>query len=125
MPVTRVILAIIGFAYLALAVWCAVLPERTSQSVGFKLTPGSGQSEYLVVYGGLQLGLGLIFLWPLLRSSDPKEALFACLLIHGCLVAFRVLSFLRYSGIQSTTYILAVVEWIILLTSLGLLWRKP
>lgn len=121
---TKLFLAVVGFAYLALALWCVFLPERTSQSVGFTLKPGSGQSEYLVVYGGLQLGLALVFLWPLLRSTDPKEALFACLVIHGSIVAFRALSFARYSGIGSTTYVLAVIEWLIFLASLGLWWRK-
>ena len=124
MLATKVFLAVVGVAYLVLALWCVILPERTSQSVGFTLKPGSGQSEYLVVYGGLQLGIALVFLWPLIRSTDPKEALFACLIIHGCIVAFRALSFLRYSGIGSTTYILAVVEWVLFLVSLGLWCRK-
>ena len=69
---TRTFLAIVGIAYLVLAVWCALKPGQTSNSVGLTLQPGSGQSEYLVVYGGLQLGLGLFFLWPLLQHETER-----------------------------------------------------
>lgn len=124
MLASKIFLGVVGGAYAVLALWCAVQPERTAKSIGFTLTPGSGQSEYLTVYGGLELGLAVVFLWPLFRSTDPKEALFACLVIHGCLVAFRTLGFLRYSGIGSTTFVLAGVEWAIFLAALGLWWRK-
>ena len=49
----RIFLTVIGVAYLLLAAWCTFAPARTSQAVGFDLKPGSGQSEFLVVYGGL------------------------------------------------------------------------
>ena len=88
--------------------------------MGFTLQPGSGQSEYLVVYGGLQIGLGLMFLWPLLDAGVQRYALVSCLLIHGSLVAFRTIGFLTITGIQTTTYALAAVEWAIFL---GSLWR--
>ncbi len=124
MLAAKVFLAIVGIAYLILSIWCVVLPEKTSQSVGFTLTPGSGQSEYLVVYGGLQLGLAILFLLPLLASTDVRSALLACLMIHGSIVLFRAISFVRFSDIGSTTYMLAIVEWIIFLASLVLWLRK-
>jgi len=68
-PMARIFLAIVGAAYLVLAGWCALMPDKTSRAVGFSLQTGSGQSEFLTVYGGLQLSLGLAFLWPLLRPS--------------------------------------------------------
>ena len=117
---TRVFLAIVGIAYLVLAVWCALKPGQTSNSVGLTLQPGSGQSEYLVVYGGLQLGLGLLFLWPLLQHETERTVLLACVLIHASLVLMRLISLMIYPGIQTTTYALAVVEWAIFL---GSLWR--
>lgn len=117
---TRTFLAIVGIAYLALAAWCALKPGQTSNSVGLTLQPGSGQSEYLVVYGGLQLGLGLIFLWPLLRQDTEYFVLVMCVVIHACLILMRTLSIALYPGIQTTTYALAVIEWSIFL---GSLWR--
>ena len=111
----RGFLAVVGAAYVALAIWCAALPETTSRAVGFTLQPGSGQSEYYVVYGGLQLALGIAFLWPLRRREDTDFALRLCCLIHSCLVTFRAASLLRFSDIGTTTYALAATEWLILI----------
>ena len=120
----RVFLAIVGAAYLVLAAWCAIWPDTTSASVGFTLQPGAGQSEFLTVYGGLQVAIGLAFLWPLYRPSDMALPLFLCLLIHGCLVVFRTLSFGLYSGFPATTIALAATEWIIFVGAAILSWRS-
>lgn len=119
----RVFLAIVGAAYLVLAAWCAILPDTTSASVGFALQPGAGQSEFLTVYGGLQVAIGLAFLWPIYRPSDISLPLLLCLLIHGCLVAFRTLSFGLYSGVPATTMVLAATEWIIFIGA-AILWSR-
>lgn len=117
---TRTFLTIVGMVYLVLAAWCTLKPGQTSNSLGLTLQPGSGQSEYLVVYGGLQWGLGLFFLWPLIQQDIVRPVLVACVLIHASLVLMRTISLFAFSGIQSTTYALAVIEWAILL---GSLWR--
>jgi hypothetical protein len=117
----RIFLAIVGVAYLFLAIWCSLRPSQTSQSVGFSLTPGSGQSEFFVVYGGMELGIGIIFLWPLYDPEKGPAVLLTCLVIHACLVLFRSISFFLYSGIQTTTYFLAAVEWLIFLGSLAVM----
>jgi len=120
MLISKLFLAIVGLAYVSLAVWCAVRPQQTAGAVGFELKPGNGQSEYLVIYGGLQLALGLVFLLPLVREGALPVVLLACLIVHASLVLFRTLSFTLYGGIPATTYVLAAVEWAILLTAT---WR--
>ena len=119
----RIFLAVVGAAYLVLAIWCAVLPESTSRAVGFTLQPGSGQSEFYVVYGGLQLALVIAFLWPVRRPDETESVLRLCCLIHTCLVAFRTASLLRFDVTGMTTYALAGGEWIILIGAI-LVWKK-
>lgn len=116
----RLFLAIVGLVYLLLALWCSVDPASTSRSVGFILQPGSGQSEFLVIYGGLELALGIIFLWPLWQREVTRYALVVCVIVHGCLVLFRTAGFLIFADIASMTYSLAVGEWLIFLVSLGI-----
>ncbi|RPI88603.1 MAG: hypothetical protein EHM42_04315 [Planctomycetaceae bacterium] len=120
MAAARSFLVLIGVAYLVLAVWCVARPEVTAESVGFTLTAGSGQSEYLVLYGGLQLGLAVLFLQPLWRHDRLLPMLEACAILHGCIVALRLYSFFIYSGIGTTTHVLAGLEWVIFLGSLAL-----
>ena len=116
----RFFLAIVGLVYLLLALWCSFVPASTSRSVGFTLQPGSGQSEFLVIYGGLELALGIIFLWPLWQREVTRYALVVCVIVHGCLALFRTAGFLIFDDIASMTYSLAVGEWLIFLVSLGI-----
>lgn len=116
----RLFLGFVGTLYIILALWCSFAPASTSRTVGFTLKPGSGQSEFLVVYGGLELALGIMFLWPLYQKEAARYALFTCLMLHACLVVFRTLGFFLFEGIESTTYSLAFGEWLIFLISLGL-----
>ena len=113
--ISKALLAVVGIIYIGLGIWCAVAPAKTSKIVGFSLAPGTGQSEFLTVYGGLEVALGLLFLMPLFKSDAIAFSLSACLLIHACLVLFRTISFFVYTGFSSTTYTIATVEWIIFL----------
>ncbi len=117
----RGFMTVVGAAYIVLALWCAIMPAQTAESVGYKLQPGSGQSEYFVLYGGVQMALGLAFLWPWFRPQDLSfvNALALCLIVHGTIVLFRTVSFGMYKGIGNTTLILAGVEWAIFLASVG------
>ncbi len=101
--------------YLGLAIWCSVDPATTSDKVGFQLRPGSGQSEFFVIYGGLELSLALFFLAPLIWSEFLKGSLMACIVLHACLVVFRTISFVLYTDIEAMTYQLAIGEWVILI----------
>jgi len=120
----RLFLAIVGSAYVVLAAWCSLMPQRTSKAVGFDLQPGSGESEFLVIYGGLELALGLIFLWPLVRPQEIAFPLLACVLVHGCIVLFRTVSFLLYSNLATTTHSLAAVESLIFIVAAAFYWRQ-
>lgn len=119
---TRFYLAAVGIIYLALAVWCSVSPEQTSQKVGFTLNGDSGSSEFLAVYGGLEFGLALILLLPIVRPDATRFSLLSCLMIHGSLCAFRTVSLVKYSNFGEMTAKLAAGEWAILAIGLIALW---
>lgn len=120
----RTFLAIVGVIYIALAVWCAAKPASTARSIGFDLLGGSGLSEYTTVYGGLQLALGLAFLWPLYDRTATPHVLALCVLVHAALVAFRTLSLLRFDGITNMTYGFAASEWIVLIVAAAIFMKS-
>lgn len=120
----RIFLAVIGVLYVLLAGYCALLPEKASKAVGFNLQPGAGQSEFLTIYGGLELALGILFLWPLFRPGEVSFPLLACLVVHGCLVLFRTAGFFLFRDIPTTTYYFAATEWAIFLVAAFVYWRK-
>ncbi len=123
--VARTFLALTGAIYLYLSAWCSLEPAKTSELVGFTLNPGSGQSEFLVIYGGLELAMAILFLLPSIKPHATRSSLFACIVIHGCLVAFRSVSFFLYDDISTMTQKLAAGEWLIFLTSAAIYWKLP
>jgi hypothetical protein len=123
MWMARIFVSLVGGLYVLLGLYCSLLPARASKTVGFQLLPGSGQSEFVTVYGGLEVGMGLIFLWPLIRPGETEFAIRACLMIHGCLVLFRGIGFAMFRELEPITYKLAIGEWVIFLASAFLWWR--
>lgn len=118
----KIYLIVVSALYLGLAIWCTVSPKVTSEKVGFELIGGSGKSEFMTVYGGLEFGLALVLLSTLWRSEMVSWGVLACVLIHGSLVLFRSLSFISFSEIGGMTYKLAIGEWVIFLLGLAVLW---
>ncbi|MEO7385417.1 MAG: hypothetical protein ABIX37_00625 [Gammaproteobacteria bacterium] len=56
--------------YAAFALWCRVVGSATSKATGYSVLTNSGESEYRVVYGGLQLGLAVVFAYLAARSTE-------------------------------------------------------
>lgn len=121
MLITKVFIGLVGMMYAGLAIWCSVQPDMTSKKVGFQLIGGSGKSEFLTVYGGLEFGLALLLLASLFSKETVIYGLWAVLLVHGALVLFRTISLFAYADIGAFTYRLAIGEWVIFLASAALL----
>lgn len=117
--IARIYLTVVGLLYLALAVWCSFDPQTTSKKVGFELQGGTGRSEFLTVYGGLEFGMALAFLLPWLKPDATEFALLACLVMHASLVVFRSISLLLNEDVGQMTYQLAIGEWVILLLTIA------
>jgi hypothetical protein len=76
--------------YVALAAWCTLAPDGTSKALGFGLTNGSARSEYITVYGGLELGMGIFFLLTALNPDWRRMGVLFALCTYGCLALFRL-----------------------------------
>ena len=61
---------------------------------------------------------------PLYKSEEVAFPLLACLVVHACLVMFRTIGFFIYTGFETTTYVLAAIEWIIFLGAAALFFLK-
>lgn len=117
----KIFLTLVGLLYLTLALWCSIDPNTTSKKVGFQLEAGSGQSEFVTVYGGLEFAMAVIFMMPWIWNESTRFALVGCLIMHASLVAFRTFAYFSFEGIGSFTHRLAIGEWVILLASIALL----
>ena len=109
--------ALVGLMYIALGIWCSLDPDATSEAVGFSLMFGKGQSEFLTVYGGWEVAMGIVFLLALFKKHWLRYSLQVCVIMHGCLVIFRSAGYLLYSVDDPFTMQLAIGEWMIFLLS--------
>ena len=108
--------------YLLLAGWCALAPGRTATAVGYASLTRSGQVEYLTIYGGLQLGLAILFAW-FAWSQQMRTGLVLALALYLPIVLFRSIGLLRWWPVGTTTLVLAVIEWLMLAVALWLWWQ--
>ena len=109
--------------YVVLAAICTIRPSQTAAGIGFTELNKSGRSEYLVVYGGLQLGLGLFYF---LLGRDPAYArvgILFSLLLYTPMVAYRMVSLWLHRPTSPVTLGTAALEILLLLWAF-ILWRN-
>ncbi|MHC4472240.1 MAG: DUF4345 family protein [Planctomycetota bacterium] len=107
---TRIVLMGLGALYLALGIWSALAPERVARLVGLSMEGGSGRSEFIVVYGGLELALGIFFCLAGLQQELHQAGLLLAMVLSVTLAAFRAVTLVAIHGVGQTTWKLFAVE---------------
>jgi hypothetical protein len=110
--------------YLAFSAWCALRSEATASALGFTAMNAGGRVEYLAVYGGLQLGLGMLFAWCAWSPERHRFGLALALALYGGIVAFRVLGLLRHGPVPTLTQVTAAGEALFLVLALALWFAR-
>ena len=100
--------------YVLFALWCTLMPEKTASALGLMFRSGSGKSEYITVYGGMEFGIAMFFLLAALRPEMRQAGLLFALLFYGGLVAWRIPTLLMVPGVQKITYGFAASEAVLL-----------
>jgi hypothetical protein len=111
--------------YAVLGLWCALAPDGTAAFLGFTLVGPPGTSEYLAVYGGLQLGFAA---WFGLAAAAPRHrpsALVFAALVYGGIVALRTTAVARFgfTALGNARFAYGL-ELVLLVAALGLLRRR-
>lgn len=108
--------------YLLFAVWCTFAPARTATAVGYATLTRSGQTEYLTIYGGLQLGLAVLFAW-FAWTQQMRTGLVLAMALYVPIVLYRSVGLVRWWPVETTTLLLAATEWLMLAAALWLWWQ--
>jgi len=112
--------------YLIFSLWCTVRPTQTAAASGFLTLDNSGRSEYLVVYGGLQLGLAAFFALLAVTPDLHRLGLLFSLAIYVAIVAYRVVTVIVFRPVSSVTLGIAGLEVALLVAAFLLWWlRRP
>jgi hypothetical protein len=96
--------------YFALALLCTLKHRQTSRGTGFTELNNSGHSEYLVIYGGLQMGLALFFAWLARDAQLARVGIVFSVMLYAPIVLYRVITVLMYKPVSSVTLGTAALE---------------
>ena len=101
--------------YGLLAIWCTLGMHQTSAALGYEQLTSSGRSEYLVIYGGLQLGLAVFFAYCALNQPLHRVGLFLALALYLPIVVFRWATVARFWPVAGMTVGVGVLETVLLI----------
>ena len=119
---TSVYLYLNAAIYLLFSIWCSVASSSTAHSLGFVQLTRSGAAEYLTVYGGLQLGLAIIFGWTA-WSGELRFGLIVALALYTPIVLWRIVGVSMNWPVANSTLYVAALELAMLVAAM-LLWMN-
>jgi len=110
--------------YVLFSAWCTFAPDKTAAGIGLAFRSGSGRSEYITVYGGLQLAMAIFFGIAGLRSEFRVAGLIFALCLYASLVAFRLATIATIPGLDRMTYFTGGLELVLGAAAAVLWWRR-
>lgn len=117
---TTIYLYLNAAIYVLFSIWCTLAASSTAQAMGFIGLSRAGAAEYLTVYGGLQLGLGIIFGWTA-WSGELRFGLIVALALYVPIVLWRIAGVSLNWPVPSNTFYIAGLELVMLVAAV-LLW---
>lgn len=117
---SRLILALSGLVFGAYGVYCTANPYFAAEQIGYAMSNSSEVVEVMAMYGGLQIALGIIFLFCALKQQWIIPGLACVAICTLCLSSTRSLGIslhgadgynlgaLAYEAISA---VLATIAW--------------
>jgi hypothetical protein len=103
-----------AFLYGLFAVWCTVKATGTAHSLGYLQLSNGGRSEYLVIYGGLQAGLAILF-WLLAREPHyHRLGVMVALGLYVPIVLYRAITTVKHWPVSGLTLGTGALELLLL-----------
>lgn len=106
----RIFLAISTLIWLPYGVYCFVHPGYLGEAAGVISMTATGMTEIRAMYGGLQVGIGLLALAGLLHDSFRSQALMMLAFLCGGLCSARIAGAVMDGGFSSYTASALVFE---------------
>ncbi len=101
--------------YLLFALWSTVSPWKVSANIGYMALSASGRSEFLVVYGGLELGLAALFAYLAAQPQLQRPGVLIALFFYVPIVVYRLVTVLKFWPVSRTTLAVGSLELALLL----------
>ena len=107
---TKYYLLINAMLYVLFVLWCTFAREHTARASGYLTQNNDGWVEYLVIYGGLQLGLAAFYAYTAFHPQYHRIALIFSLFIYATIVIYRIGAAWAYWPVSRVTLSVAALE---------------
>jgi hypothetical protein len=111
--------------YLFFAIWQTFSPWSTATAIGYEALTNSARSEYLVVYGGFQLGLTAFFCWAATSEITRHAGLIFAVCLYVPIVPYRLITVASFWPVSAVPLIIGSFECALLITGVALLFTQP
>jgi hypothetical protein len=109
--------------YAIFALWCSLKATDTANNLGYVGLNNSGRSEYLVIYGGLQAGLAIMFFLMARDVSFHKLGMLVSIGIYAPIVLYRLATIWKFSPVSTLTMSVGALETTLLIAALWISFR--
>lgn len=120
---TQAYLYLNSLLYLYVAVRTTLAPQSTATRLGYLTLSNQGRAEYLVVYGGLQIALALIFFLLARDAAYYRVGLLVSMSFYAPIVLYRVVIGLRQGPASKAFLGPVALETVLLAVAVWLYWR--
>jgi hypothetical protein len=96
--------------YALFALWCTLRATNTATNLGYVGLNNSGHSEYLVIYGGLQAGLAVMFFLLARDVAFHKLGIAISIGVYAPIVLYRLVTILKFSPVSPLTLYTGALE---------------
>ena len=121
----RILLGTNGAAFALYGLACVISPEIVGGYTGMELPNPGSLTEVAAMYGGLQAGLGLVFLSSALRPARAGDGLRLMVVLLGSLALGRTVGLLAY-GYSAYNVSALVYESLVALSAFAAIkWLAP
>ncbi|MBC7366152.1 MAG: DUF4345 domain-containing protein [Undibacterium sp.] len=110
--------------YVIFVLWCTLKHAQTARATGFIALNNSGHSEYLVIYGGLQLGLAMFYAYLASTPALHGVGVVFSLCIYAPIVIYRLSTLVFFSPVAALTLGTAALEVVLLVAASILFLRR-
>ncbi len=111
--------------YLFFAIWQTLSPWSTAAAIGYEALTSSARSEYLVGYGGFQLGLTAFFCWAAKSQATRHVGLIFALCLFVPIVPYRLITVATFWPVSAVPLIIGTFECALLIAGLVLFFTRP
>lgn len=120
----KIYTALNAILFIVFGVWCLLDPEYTAAAIGLAMVGDQGFAEYLAVYGGLQMGLGVFYGLATAHESVQRPAILLSISVYSGLVLARMVAVMNKGPALGFGWYYFALEGMLLSAALFLHFRR-